>query len=73
VPFSMASNLSPPALPAPKPQPSRLNQVRSRTLGDVGVSLGGRAVAVPEQRPYDFLPGAHDGVAAAGGVARLFV
>ncbi len=56
-------------LPASKPQPSRLNQGRSRTLVDVGVELGGRTIAVPKQCPDDILAGTHDGVAAAGGVA----
>jgi hypothetical protein len=35
----------------------------------VSVALGGGAIAVPEQRPDDFLAGAHHGVAAAGGMA----
>jgi hypothetical protein len=42
---------------------------RRRARGDVGVALGRCAIAVPEQRPDDLLTGAHDGVAAAGGVA----
>ena len=35
----------------------------------MSVALGGRAIAVPEQRPDDFLTRAHDRVAAAGGMA----
>jgi hypothetical protein len=35
----------------------------------MGVALGGRAVGMAEQRGDDLLAGAHDGVAAAGGMA----
>jgi len=71
--LSIAPQHSPSTLPAPKPRPPRLNQRRSRTRSDVRVALGGRTVAVAEQRPDDLLAGAHDGVAAASGVAGAVV